>query len=114
MNTLQNFKSRSRSNKLSSRHILLQFTMPAATMPPYEGLPPHTNRAGCTFPDVTLRDPNNRPMRVVTIGAGYSGIMLAYEIERELQNVKHVIYEKNGDIGGAWLENRYPNCACDG
>jgi cation diffusion facilitator CzcD-associated flavoprotein CzcO len=88
--------------------------MPIAITPPYEGLPPHTNCAGYTVPDVTLRDPKNRPMRVVTVGAGYSGIMLAYKIERELQNVEHVIYEKNGDIGGAWLENRYPNCACDG
>lgn len=24
-----------------------------------------------------------------------------------------MIYEKNEDIGGTWLENRYPGCACD-
>jgi cation diffusion facilitator CzcD-associated flavoprotein CzcO len=51
---------------------------------------------------------------VVTIGAGYSGVLLAYKLERELQNVEYVVYEKNGNIDGAWLENRYPNCACDG
>jgi cation diffusion facilitator CzcD-associated flavoprotein CzcO len=22
------------------------------------------------------------------------------------------VYEKNEDIGGTWLENRYPGCAC--
>ncbi|KAG0134306.1 hypothetical protein HOY82DRAFT_577451 [Tuber indicum] len=25
----------------------------------------------------------------------------------------HIIYEKNHDIGGTWLENRYPGVACD-
>jgi hypothetical protein len=28
-------------------------------------------------------------------------------------SVEHVIYEKNADIGGTWLENRYPGAACD-
>ena len=28
-------------------------------------------------------------------------------------SVEHVIYEKNPDIGGTWLENRYPGAACD-
>jgi ribulose 1,5-bisphosphate synthetase/thiazole synthase len=94
--------------------------MPSALVPTapvlaqYSGLPPHTNEAGYKVPDITFRDPKNRRMRVVTIGAGYSGILLAYKLERELQNVEHVVYEKNRDIGGAWLENRYPNCACDG
>ena len=23
------------------------------------------------------------------------------------------IYEKNADVGGTWLENRYPGCTCD-
>lgn len=94
--------------------------MPSALIPTapvlaqYSGLPPHTNEAGYHVPDVTVKDPKNRRVRVVTIGARYSGILLAYKFERELQNVEHVVYEKNGDIGGAWLENRYPNCACDG
>jgi cation diffusion facilitator CzcD-associated flavoprotein CzcO len=34
--------------------------------------------------------------------------MNAYHIQKMLQNVEHVIYEKNADIGGTWLENRYP------
>lgn len=34
-------------------------------------------------------------------------------MQKELENVEHVIYEKNADIGGTWLENRYPGCACD-
>jgi cation diffusion facilitator CzcD-associated flavoprotein CzcO len=49
----------------------------------------------------------------LTIGAGLSGIQLAYQIQKHCENVEHVIYEKNEDIGGTWLENRYPGCACD-
>ncbi|GME33237.1 monooxygenase [Neofusicoccum parvum] len=74
-------------------------------------LPHHTNAEGYFVPDTTYHDPKNRRMRVITIGAGFSGILLAYRLQRELEN--HTIYEKNGEIGGAWLENRYPNCACD-
>lgn len=58
-------------------------------------------------------DSYQRKIRVLTIGGGVSGIMMAYKIQKECKNVDHVIYEKNADIGGTWLENRYPNCACD-
>ena len=34
--------------------------------------------------------------------------MNAYLIQKHIENVEHVIYEKNDDIGGTWLENRYP------
>jgi cation diffusion facilitator CzcD-associated flavoprotein CzcO len=33
---------------------------------------------------------------------------MAYQIQKYCQNVEHVIYEKNAEIGGTWLENRYP------
>lgn len=59
------------------------------------------------------QDPNNRKIRVLTIGAGVSGILMAYQIQKQCQNVEHVIYEKNADIGGTWLENEYPGCGCD-
>lgn len=41
-------------------------------------------------------------MRVLTIGGGVSGILMAYHIQKECPNVEHVIYEKNADIGGTW------------
>ena len=50
-------------------------------------LPFHTNAQGYTVPDTTYHNPLNRRIRVVTVGAGYSGILLAYRVERELQNV---------------------------
>jgi cation diffusion facilitator CzcD-associated flavoprotein CzcO len=44
----------------------------------------------------------------MTIGAGLSGIQMAYQIQKYTENVEHVIYEKNPSLGGTWLENRYP------
>jgi cation diffusion facilitator CzcD-associated flavoprotein CzcO len=55
-----------------------------------------------------LHGPYTRKIRVLSIGAGVTGIMNAYHIQKMLENVEHVIYEKNADIGGTWLENRYP------
>ncbi|KAI9708230.1 MAG: hypothetical protein M1820_004184 [Bogoriella megaspora] len=69
--------------------------------------------SGYSVPDIVYGDPNNRKIRVLTIGAGVSGILMAYKIQKEMRNVDHVIYEKNAEIGGTWLENRYPGCACD-
>jgi len=63
--------------------------------------------------DATWMDPQNRRLRVLSIGAGVSGILMAYQIQKLCENVEHVIYEKNEDIAGTWLENRYPGCACD-
>lgn len=54
-----------------------------------------------------------RPLRVIHIGAGASGICFSKFAEEKLTNVDVQIYEKNHDIGGTWLENRYPGCACD-
>lgn len=48
-----------------------------------------------------------RPMRVIFIGAGASGICFSKFAEDMLTNVNVQIYDKNHDIGGTWLENRY-------
>ncbi|KAJ2893376.1 hypothetical protein MKZ38_008740 [Zalerion maritima] len=74
----------------------------------------HNNpETGYYIPLTTLGDPASRRLKVITIGAGMSGIMLAHNIERDCQNIEHVIYEKNSEVGGTWLQNRYPGCACD-
>ena len=54
--------------------------------------------------DITWGDPNNRKMKVITIGGGVSGIMMAYQIQKLCGNVEHKIYEKNTDIGGWWIK----------
>jgi cation diffusion facilitator CzcD-associated flavoprotein CzcO len=50
---------------------------------------------------------------MIIIGAGAAGLQIAYKAERQLSNVSFTIYEKNDDVGGTWLENRYPGCTCD-
>jgi hydroxyversicolorone monooxygenase len=66
-----------------------------------------------TVPKLTLFDPANRPLKAITIGAGVSGILTAYKIQKHLQNIELKVYERNADIGGTWLLNKYPGCACD-
>jgi hypothetical protein len=64
----------------------------------------HCNdKTGYKIPLVTYGAPENRKLKVLTIGAGISGIMLAYQIEKNCQNIDHVIYEKNSDVGGTWV-----------
>ncbi|KAH3985946.1 hypothetical protein HBH98_112100 [Parastagonospora nodorum] len=56
---------------------------------------------------------NQRRLKVIVIGAGYSGIYCGIRIPERLRNVELVIYEKNAGVGGTWYENRYLGCACD-
>ncbi|OJJ42184.1 hypothetical protein ASPZODRAFT_2122686 [Penicilliopsis zonata CBS 506.65] len=56
-----------------------------------------------------------RQLRIVCIGAGFSGLTLAYKLQHEnpLSFVDWVVYEKNRDVGGTWFENIYPGVGCD-
>jgi hypothetical protein len=54
-----------------------------------------------------------RGLRVIVIGAGVSGLNFFKRAEEQAENLDIVCYEKNADIGGTWLENRYPGCACE-
>lgn len=49
-----------------------------------------------------------RPIRVVCLGAGYSGLMMGIVFSERMKeaNAEFVIYERNADLGGTWLENR--------
>lgn len=59
--------------------------------------------------------PPNKPLRVIMIGAGAAGIDFLHHVPIALKglDIDVACYEKNNDIGGTWLENRYPGCACD-
>ncbi|KAL4758045.1 flavin-containing monooxygenase [Aspergillus foveolatus] len=54
-----------------------------------------------------------RHVRIICIGAGASGLLFAYKLQRSFSNFSLVIYEKNPEVAGTWFENRYPGCACD-
>ncbi|KAI3328973.1 FAD/NAD(P)-binding domain-containing protein [Xylariaceae sp. AK1471] len=56
---------------------------------------------------------SERQVKIICIGAGASGLCLAYKIRRSFRNFDLTIYDKNPTISGTWHENRYPGCACD-
>jgi cation diffusion facilitator CzcD-associated flavoprotein CzcO len=61
-----------------------------------------------------LRSP--RKLRVICIGAGFAGLTLAYKINIEKQLgdiIDFQIYERQYDVGGTWLANKYPGLTCD-
>lgn len=53
-----------------------------------------------------------KPIRVIYIGAGISGIAFAYKAN-QIEKLSYTIYEKNHEVGGTWLESRYPGVSCD-
>ncbi|OCH84940.1 FAD/NAD-binding domain-containing protein [Obba rivulosa] len=54
-----------------------------------------------------------RPMRVVVVGAGFSGIIAGIRFRQKIPNIDLTIYEKNAGVGGTWHSNKYPGLACD-
>lgn len=60
------------------------------------------------YPKQLMNQP--RPVRLVIIGAGIAGIAAVKLFKERFANlpVTLAIYEKNADVGGTWLENRYP------
>ena len=49
-----------------------------------------------------------RKLRVVCIGAGASGLLVAYRLQKHFDDVELTVFEKNSDVSGTWYENRYP------
>ena len=55
-----------------------------------------------------------RKLKIICVGAGYSGLTLAHKIDHELKLsdvIDLTIYDKNSDVGGTWFENTYPGVA---
>lgn len=52
-----------------------------------------------------------RPLKVICIGAGASGILAGIRLPQKIPNLDLTIYEKNEDVGGTWYENKYPGVA---
>jgi 4-hydroxyacetophenone monooxygenase len=55
-------------------------------------------------------DPQRR-FRVAIVGAGMSGLVAAHRLLQA--GISIVMFEKNDEVGGTWLENRYPGCRVD-
>ena len=64
-----------------------------------------------------LKQYHSKPtkLRVACVGAGASGLCLAYKMEKMLvpNSWELTLFEKNPHFGGTWYENTYPGVACD-
>ena len=80
-----------------------------------QDIKPSGHTTSFSFTDQPAYTP--RKLRVVTIGAGFSGLLIAHKFQHqfpELQDiVDHTIYEARRDVGGTWLVNTYPGVQCD-
>lgn len=79
------------------------------TMPDHNPSPSSTY----TIPNQPLGTP--KPLRILIIGAGLSGLNLLRTLRHNLapNTYQARVYEKSSDVGGTWHENRYPGCRCD-
>lgn len=64
----------------------------------------HPNGTSCASSYQILEEPSrlNRPIKVITIGAGASALNLANTVNHSPLNIQLTCYEKNPEIGGTW------------
>ncbi|KAJ5105583.1 hypothetical protein NUU61_002930 [Penicillium alfredii] len=51
--------------------------------------------------------------KVIIVGAGFSGVAMAYQLRHTLKCDDFVIYDRGAGFGGTWLANTYPGCGVD-
>ncbi|KAJ5380348.1 uncharacterized protein N7496_002776 [Penicillium cataractarum] len=54
-----------------------------------------------------------KPLTVVVVGTGVSGIQFAHDVTASLKDVDLQIFDRNPCLGGTWYLNNYPGCTCD-
>jgi hypothetical protein len=58
-----------------------------------------------------------RKLKVFTIGAGFSGLLIAHKLQHRFPEMKdmveHTIFEALPEVGGTWYVNNYPGVQCD-
>lgn len=101
--------------------------MPAPELPE---LPNRDSDLAGTNNDVAQNEPSDDPfklspdfaykprkIKVFTIGAGFSGLLMAHKFQHRFPEmrdiVEHTIFEARSDVGGTWLANHYPGVQCD-
>ncbi|KAF5345136.1 hypothetical protein D9758_009675 [Tetrapyrgos nigripes] len=72
-----------------------------------------TNPSNLKFTPGEFCSDEPRRMKVVIIGAGFSGITAGIRFRQRVPNLDLSIYEANAGVGGTWFANRYPGIACD-
>ena len=52
------------------------------------------------------------PLRILIIGAGFSGLCAAIQLKRAgFERI--TLIDRGDEVGGTWRDNSYPGCACD-
>ncbi|KAI1102681.1 hypothetical protein F4804DRAFT_312216 [Jackrogersella minutella] len=54
-----------------------------------------------------------KDLNAIVIGAGPSGIAMAYRLKHDLGFENFTLYDKLDGVGGTWQANTYPGCGCD-
>ncbi|EIM91707.1 FAD/NAD-P-binding domain-containing protein [Stereum hirsutum FP-91666 SS1] len=86
--------------------------MPDGSATSYDApLWPSENARGYKIPEQVFG--TLKPLKVIAIGAGISGISLAHDVQERGQGIDLTIYEMGNDVGGTWFWNKYPGCRCD-
>lgn len=49
-----------------------------------------------------------RHVDIICVGAGASGLLMAYKLQRHFRNYTLTVFEKNPEVSGTWFENTYP------
>jgi len=49
-----------------------------------------------------------RHIDIICVGAGASGLLMAYKLQKHFSNFTLTVFEKNPEVSGTWYENRYP------
>ena len=80
-----------------------------------EPIPPeYASMIAAEMRDTVQPEPSQPPpakFQVIIIGAGMSGLCASVALARA--GVAHTLIERNRELGGTWLENRYPGCGVD-
>ncbi|EEP79143.1 predicted protein [Uncinocarpus reesii 1704] len=79
---------------------------------------PTTSSSGYKISEHMVNEPfpERKSFKIIMLGAGAAGIDFLHHARlafKDDPDVEFVVFEKNQDVGGTWLENRYPGCACD-
>ncbi len=62
--------------------------------------------------DLTINNRINQTLDVIIIGAGFSGLGMAIQLQQA--NINNIaILERDKEVGGCWRDNQYPGAACD-
>lgn len=66
-------------------------------------MPHTTSEAPVTIGDFGQCDPVKT--RIIHVGMGASGMLVAHKAKKMLKNYELVCYEKNDEVGGTWVRD---------